>query len=278
MLNPRRLHAQRGSVFYEWVVFFPLLVALVFTLIFFSRLGVISERSQSAVRYGDLVSWRNGQAYTVATVESVIDEILHINSNELGPLCLQPTGATASADPTSTVQPLPTGVLEVTSGDALPAYTPMPQSSSIANRVAADTQAALVQAQVVGTASPVASAKPYWRPDQIATSQCNPASIALQSGSYGVGNLPVSVQSVSISSSLNIPSYLSWYASNGFGGFSKINAESSAQMGFLNVATPNLLIACVPGLNIVLTILQPATAGKAGPPCPGNPVAIPPGG
>jgi hypothetical protein len=42
-------------------------------------------------------------------------------------------------------------------------------------------------------------------------------------------------------------------------------------MGFLNVATPNLLIACVPGLNIVLTILQPATAGKAGPPCPGNP-------
>jgi hypothetical protein len=261
MLNPQRLQAQRGQTLVEWVTFMPLLLALIFSLIFFSRLGVLSERSQSAVRYGDMVSWRNGEAYTVATVESVIDEVLNINSNELGPLCLQPTGTFTTAAPVATVQPLATGVLGV-AGDVLPAYTPAPQSSSIANRVAADTQAALVQAQVVGTASPVASAMPYWRPDTIGTSQCNPASIALQSGSYGVGNLPVSVQSVSISSSLNVPKYLSMFMLNG---------ETSANMGFLNVATPNLLIACVPGLNIVLTILQPATAGKAGPPCPGNP-------
>jgi hypothetical protein len=267
MLSRRRLHGQRGQTLTEWVTFMPVLLALAFTLIFFSRLGVLSERSQSAVRYGDMVSFRNGSAYTVATVESVIDEVLHINSNELGPLCLEP-GSSASASPAATVAPLPIGILAVGANGSLPAYTPMPQGTSIANRVAADTQAALVQAQVVGTASPVASAKPYWRPDQIGVSHCNPASIALQSGSYGVGNLPVSVQSVSISSSLNIPSYLTPIISNG---------ETSAEMGFLNVATPNVLLACVPGLSVVLTILQPATSGKAGPACPGNPIAILPG-
>jgi hypothetical protein len=245
----------------------PVLLALAFALIFFSRLGVLSERSQSAVRYGDLVSFRNGSAYTVATVESVIDEVLHVNSNELGPLCLEP-GASASASPAATIQPLPVGIVSVTAGGALPAYTPMPQNTSIANRVAADTQAALVQDQVVGTASPVASAKPYWRPDQIGVSHCNPASIALSTGAYGVGNLPASVQSVSISSSLNIPKYLNPIISNG---------ETSAQMGFINVATPNTLLACVPGLSVVLTILQPATSGKAGPICPGSPLAILPG-
>jgi len=264
MLNRRRLHAQRGQTIVEWCTFFPLLIAMMFSLIFFSRLGVLSERSQSAVRYGNMVSWRNGNAYTVATVESVIDEVLHINSNELGPLCLEPTGSFTTAMPTQTAPALSTGVLG-TSGDVLPAYTPQPQSSSIANRVASDTAAALVQSQTTGTESPVPSAKPYWRPDNVATSNCNPASIALTSGTYGVGNMPISVQSVSISSSLNVPTYLKGMLLNG---------ETSAQMGFLNVATPNVLLACVPGLDIVLTILQPATAGKSGPACPG----APPGG
>jgi hypothetical protein len=262
MLNQRRLHAQRGQTFVEWVVFMPCLIACMFALIFFSRLGVLSERSQSAVRYGDMVSFKNGAPYTVATVEAVIDEILHTNDNELGPLCLAPTGAVATSS--ATLAPLATGVVAVAS-TTLPAYTPAPQNTSIATRVATDTQAALLQAQVVATASPAApSAKPYWRPDTIVGSNCNPASIALQSGAYGVGNLPVSVQTVSIASSLNIPSYLAPYI---------VNGETSAKMGFLNVATPNVLLTCVPGLSIALTILQPSTAGKSPPACPGSPVA-----
>jgi len=258
MLNRRRLHAQRGQTLVEFALFMPLLLLAMLALIFFSRLGVLSERSQSAVRYGEMVSFKIGQPYTVATVESVIDELLHINSNELGPLCLEPTGGPTA---TATVPPLALGTLLGLTGTA----TPAPQNTSIANRVAADTQAALVQAQVVSAAaSAEPSAKPYWRPDHIAGANCNPASIALQSGSFGVGNLPVSVQTVSISSSLNIPTYLAPYLLNG---------ETSAEMGFLNVATPNVLLACVPGVSIALTILAPATAGKTGPACPGNPVS-----
>jgi hypothetical protein len=261
MLNAKRLHAQRGQTLVEWAVFMPCLIACMFALIFFSRLGVLSERSQSAVRYGETVSFKNGQPYTVATVESVIDEILHTNQSELGPLCLEPTGNPTSS---ATLSPLAVSVVTVAS-TSLPAYTPSPQNTSVANRVAADTQAALVQAQVVsGAATSVPSAKPYWRPDTIVGSACNPASIALQTGAYGVGNLPVSVQTVSVASELNIPSYLAPYITNG---------ETSAKMGFLNVATPNVLLACVPGLSIALTILQPQTAGKAGPACPGQPVA-----
>jgi len=264
-IRRRSRHGERGQTFVEAVVFFPLLIAMMFALIFFSRLGVLSERSQSAVRYGNMVSMRNGSAYTVSTIESVIDEVIHINSNELGPLCLEPSSSSfTTAQPIFTVPPQITGVLGTT-GDVLPVYTPQPQNTSVANRVATDTQAALVQAQVVSGATAVPSAKPYWRPDNVSTSQCNPASVALQSGTYSVGNMPISVQSVSISSSLTVPTYLQAMMLNG---------ETSAQMGFLNVATPNILLACVPGVNVVLTILQPDTAGKAGPACPG----APPGG
>jgi hypothetical protein len=268
MLNPRRLHAQRGQTLIEWAVFMPVLIATMLALIFYSRLGVLSERSQSAVRYGEMVSFKNGNPYTIATVESVIDEILHSSSSELGPLCLQPN----SAIPGATLAPatVPPILEPISVASAIPSAsaTPAPSSTSIANRVATDTQAALIQAQVVGAASPSApSAKPYWRPDTIIASNCNPASISLQgSSSYGVGNLPISVQTVSVASSLHIPNYLSFIA----------NGETSAKMGFLNVATPNVLLACVPGLNIALSVLAPATAGKAGPACPALPVAASP--
>jgi hypothetical protein len=268
MLTRSRLHAQRGQTLVEWAVFMPILIAAAFALIFFSRLGVLGERSQSAVRYGEMVSFRNGNPYTVSTVNAVIDEILHSNSSELGPLCLEPSGgSTATSAPT--VPPIALGgpVALVTTSTTVTGgttTTPAPQNTSVANRVAADTQAALVQAQVVASssASPFPSAKPFWRPDNMLSSNCNPASVALQQGSFGVGNMPVSVQSVSVSSSLNIPSYLAPMLSNG---------ETSAQMGFLNIATPNTLLACVPGLSIALSILNPATAGQRGPACPSLP-------
>jgi hypothetical protein len=203
-----------------------------------------------------MVSFRNGSAYTVATVESVIDEVLHSNSAELGPLCLEPQG-TPSAAPA----PIPT-LAGFTAGAQ---STPLPQSTSIANRVAADTQAALVDAQTPGGVPASApSAAPYWRPDSITTPKCNPASIALQSGAFGAGNLPASVQSISISAAVNMPSYLRFAGTGG----------TSARMGFLNVATPNTLIACVPGLSVVLAVLQPLSQGAAGPVCPGSPGPI----
>jgi hypothetical protein len=256
MLKPKRLRSQRGQATVEAVIFMPFLVAGIMALIVFGRLGVLSERAESAVRYGDMVSFRNGNAYTVSTVEAVIDEVLHSNSAELGPLCLEPQSA-----PSSQPAPIPT----LTASAGLPPATPLPQSTSIANRVAADTVAALYQAQTPGGAPAAApSAPPYWQPDSVGTSKCNPASIALQSGAFGAGNLPLSVQSIAISANVNVPTYLQFTGSGG----------TSARMGFLNVATPNTLIACVPGLSIVLAILQPLAQGAAGPVCPAHPVAL----
>jgi hypothetical protein len=256
MLTTRRLHSERGQATVEAVIFMPFLVGGIMALIVFGRLGVLSERAESAVRYGDMVSFRNGNAYTVSTVEAVIDEVLHGSSAELGPLCLEPRNA-----PSSAPAPIPT----LTASAISPQPAPLPQSTSIANRVAADTIAALYQAQTAGGAPSAApSAPPYWQPDSMGTPRCNPASIALQAGAFGAGNLPLSVQSIAISAHVNVPAYLSFAGGGG----------TSARMGFLNVATPNTLIACVPGLSIVLAVLQPLAQGAAGPVCPAGPVPL----
>jgi hypothetical protein len=250
------LHGQRGQATVEAAVFLPFMVMGIMALITFGRLGVLSERAESAVRYGDMVSFRNGGAYSVATVESVIDEVLHSNSAELGPLCLEPQG-TPSAAPAPIPTLAGTGVVAQSS--------PAPQATSIANRVAADTQAALYEAETpAGAPTAGPSAPPYWQPDSVTTPKCNPASIALQSGAFGAGNLPASVQSIAISAAVNVPSYLQ-FAGTG---------ATSARMGFLNVATPNTLIACVPGLSIVIAVMQPLAQGATGPTCPGSPLPL----
>ena len=258
----RATHGQRGQTLPESVVFIPLLVVLMFSLLFMGRLGVLSERAQTAVRYGDTVSFKNGTAYSVATVESVIDELLHVNANELGPLCLEPG---VQPSPTMTVPPTAAPPFAPPIGaSAAPVPTPLATTTSIANRVAADTQAALLQQQAIPSAMPgVPTAKPYWRPDGIAVPGCNPASIGLASGTYGLGNMPASVQTVKIAATLNVPGYIKPFITNG---------ATSAEMGFVNLATPNVLLGCVPGLDVALTILAPATAGKSGPSCPALPV------
>ena len=81
----------------------PLLLVALVALLLFSRLGVVSERTETAVRYADLIAFRNGNAYTVATVYDLLDEILNPSSSELGPLCLTPNATTATPPSNNTI-------------------------------------------------------------------------------------------------------------------------------------------------------------------------------
>jgi hypothetical protein len=217
------LRRQRGQAIVETAIFLPILLTAMFALIFFSRLGVLSERGESAVRYGQLVTFRNG-SYTVGAVYELIDELLNPSANYLGPLCLAPAPSAA---------------------------TPAPS-----NNVGSAVLAALTQSQVLGSSTGPA-AKRFWQPDTTpATPPCLPFSISLTSSASSAGpaaanspGLPLSITGVSISAQISAPPILTKVISN---------TTTSAQINFLNVAAPNVLLACLPGMSAVLTVLQPA--------------------
>jgi hypothetical protein len=212
MLNRRR-QSERGQALVESALFMPLFLIAMFALIFFGRLGVTSERAQTAVRYANLVTFRNGQAYTAATLYDLLNELLNPTASELGPLCLQPNSLTGSPN----------------------------------NTISAAAYAALTQSQPNITATPLPNAKSFWVPDSILTPACNPLSVALTSGTYNVANLPVSVTSFQVQGQINTPSYLQPLLGT--------SRTAGASMAFLNVATPNMLVACVPGVSLVLILL-----------------------
>jgi hypothetical protein len=58
--------ASRGQALAESLLFFPVLLLLLFGTIYVSKYGVLSERTQLAVRYGGLVG--NSSIYSVATI------------------------------------------------------------------------------------------------------------------------------------------------------------------------------------------------------------------
>jgi hypothetical protein len=215
----KRGNGQRGQALVESALFLPLMLLATFSIIFFSRLGVLSERGESAVRYANFVTFRQGDAYTVATVYDLLNELLNPQSNELGPLCLTPNSQTANPD----------------------------------NAPAEAALSALEQQQPAVSATPVPATKNFWKPDSTPLAPaCNPLSVNLTSGTYGIGSLPLSVTSFSVTAAVNEPQILrAAIGSN----------QTTSSMAFLNVATPNLLVACVPGVSVALYVLSDLTYG-----------------
>jgi hypothetical protein len=62
----------RGQALIETVIFLPVALIALFGIIFFSRYGVMSERAQIAVRYGALVAYGKGPAYSAADIYNAI--------------------------------------------------------------------------------------------------------------------------------------------------------------------------------------------------------------
>ncbi len=215
----------RGQAYVEFAIFVPVILIAFFSLIFFSRFGILAERAESAVRYGAEVSFKQGKPYTVATVYNLIDELVNVSPSggELGPLCLKNdfTGSTGNAA-----------------------------------RISGDTIAALTQSQQIGSTPYTGTTNAIWKPDagKTSTGGCNPASVSL--GSNPSSPIPVSVTGVSLTTGLNIPAEVGSFINNG---------DIHAHMGFLQVAAPNVLVACLPGLQIVLPILNPNASGNSSP-------------
>jgi hypothetical protein len=65
-------HARRGQALVETVVFLPVALIALFGIIFFSRYGVMTERAQSAVRYGALVAFGHQSTYSAANIYGAI--------------------------------------------------------------------------------------------------------------------------------------------------------------------------------------------------------------
>ena len=65
-------HHARGQALIETVIFLPVALIALFGIIFFSRSGVLAERAQSAVRYGALVAYGKGPAYSAADIYTAV--------------------------------------------------------------------------------------------------------------------------------------------------------------------------------------------------------------
>jgi hypothetical protein len=234
---------ERGQAFVETLLFLPMLFLALVAVVFFARLGVLSERAESAVRYGDLVSFRGGQAYSVAAIGYLLNQAVYGNSSsQLAGLCLAPATGTATPNPTQT-------------------------------GVASDIRAALYQTQVVSaSASAAPSPQSFFRPDGVVQPNCGPGSVNLNgtqptgnaSFTYPAGNLPVSVDTFSITAEVGLNQILT---SGPFAQTCTLSSgaacsSTTANMAFVNVAAPTTLIACVPGLSVVLTIMNPAAANN----------------
>ena len=74
-------HGARGQALIETIVFLPVTMLVLFGIIYFGRLGVLSERAQSAVRYGTLVTY-NAQIYSAADIYNGL-----ASSNGPAPTC-----------------------------------------------------------------------------------------------------------------------------------------------------------------------------------------------
>jgi hypothetical protein len=237
------LRNDEGQAFVETAIFMPFMLLALLAIIFFTRLGVLSERSESAVRYGDLVSFRNGGAYTTSAIGYLLNEAVYGNSSsQLLDLCLAPMpGSTPNANPTG---------------------------------VNGAVRAALYQTQVASaTATAAPSPQAFFRPDAISQPNCSPGSINLNgqsasaqtSGMYGAGNLPVNVDTFSITASVAVNNLISpIFAGGGTCTLSSgaMCTTTTANMAFVNVAAPTTLLTCVQGLSVVLSIMNPLAAGK----------------
>ena len=58
----------RGQALIETVIFLPVALIALFGIIFFTRYGVVSERAQTAVRYGALIAYEKAPVYGAADI------------------------------------------------------------------------------------------------------------------------------------------------------------------------------------------------------------------
>jgi hypothetical protein len=212
----RRGKRGRGQAIVEAALFCPLLLLALAALLLFSRLGVVAERGESAVRYADLVTFRHGQIYTVATVYDLLDELLDPSASQLGPLCLTPNATTSVPPPQNTI-----------SAAALQAFT---------------------ESQPAVSSTAVPATRNFWKPDSMAAPVCNPMSVQLSSSTYGLSDMPLSVTSFQVQGTISVPGYLNSLLGS--------QTSTTANMAFLNLATPNMLVACVPGMSVVIDVLS----------------------
>jgi hypothetical protein len=231
-----------GQAFVETAIFVPVMLIALLAIIFFTRLGVLSERGESAVRYGDLISFRNGGAYSTSAIGYLLNQAVYGNtSSQLLDLCLAPSAGT-------TPNPSPTGVN-------------------------GDIRAALYQQQVVSSTATAAPApQALFQADAISQPNCSPGSINLNgqgasanaTGYYGAGDLPVNVDTFSITATVGVNKLISpIFASAACTLPSGTSCTSTtSNMAFINVAAPTTLITCVQGLSVVLSIMNPLAAGK----------------
>jgi hypothetical protein len=233
------LRDEGGQAFVETAIFLPLMVFALMAIILIARLGVLSERAESAVRYGDLVSYRNGAAYTTSAVGYLLNQaVYHNTSTQLLDLCLAPASGSATPDANSGVN--------------------------------SDIRAALYQQQVVASTATAAPApQAFFKADGITQPNCTAGSIDLNgkgsaaqptAGQYSAGNLPVSVDGFSITASVGMDNYIaSIFHGNGCSiSNGRTCTSTTGSMAFINVAAPTTLIACVSSLSAVLQIMNPS--------------------
>ena len=58
----------RGQTIIELVVAMPIVLFVLFAIIYMSRYGVLSERAELALRYGGITGFQNGTAYSAANI------------------------------------------------------------------------------------------------------------------------------------------------------------------------------------------------------------------
>lgn len=63
-----QLNASRGQAILETAMVLPIIIALLFAIIYFSNLGTVDQRVQIAIRYGGLVGFTNSGYFSSANI------------------------------------------------------------------------------------------------------------------------------------------------------------------------------------------------------------------
>jgi Flp pilus assembly protein TadG len=219
---------ERGQALVETAFFLPVLILAMFAMIFFSQLGVLDERAQTAVRFGGNVAYQHGQPYVLATLQDLIADALNPSSTQLAVLCTGGSG-----------QPVPVQQA------ALDAFTQNQGNKG----------------SVAPTAYAGPSAAPFWKPTTSSAPACNPATLQL-STSASSPIVPASLTQISVTGNLNVPPYLRFL----YGGAS--TTQITGGWNVVNVALPSQLLACnVPLLSVIEIVVAAPTNKNASAGC-----------
>lgn len=209
----------RGQALVETVFFLPILLLALFALIFYSRLGVLNERSQLAARFAGNVVYQGQSPYAIATLQSLIDTVLSPSPAELIVFC---TGNPAPGQ-TIPVQQAAVDALTQNEGNT-GSGEPAPYAGP--------------------------SAAPFFVPDVKASpSACAPTAMSLRT-SQSSPVIPASFTQIQVSGTLNVPRMLQF----AYGGSS--TSTFSGSWNVVNVGLPTQLLLCnLPLLNVLEVVV-----------------------